>query len=85
MPREVLEMVVTTDDDQTFDNVKALLGFIDQVREGVRTEVLKGSTPKRSGNTTNTKPLSKMSITELAQLRKDDPEAFSAAIKRSQF
>ena len=85
VPREVLEMVVTTDDDQTFDNVKALLGFIDQVREDVRTEVLKGSTPKRSGNTANTKPLSKMSITELAQLRKDDPEAFSVAIKRSQF
>ena len=85
VPNEVLEMIVTTDDDATFANAKALLGFVDQIREDVRTEVLKGSTPKRSGNTTNTKPLSKMSITELAQLRKDDPEAFSAAIKRSQF
>lgn len=52
---DVLGMVVTDDNKQTFANVQALIKFINTVEDNVKKEYLKGSTPRTNGNPTMTK------------------------------
>lgn len=44
--REILEMVVTNDAEQTVANAKSLIDFIESARSEARKESLKGTTPK---------------------------------------
>lgn len=52
---DVLNMVVTTNDKQTYANAKALIDYTNQVQETVRKSYLKGSTPKVTGQHVVTK------------------------------
>ena len=52
---DVLNMVVTTKDKQTYANAKALIDYTNQVQETVRKSYLKGSTPKVTGQHVVTK------------------------------
>ena len=52
---DVLNMVVTTNDKQTYANAKALIDYTNQVQETVRKSYLKGSTPKATGQHVVTK------------------------------
>lgn len=44
--REILEMVVTNDAEQTVANAKSLIDFIESAKSEARKESLKGTTPK---------------------------------------
>lgn len=52
---DVLNMVVVDDDKQTYANVQALIKYTNQIQNGVKKEVLKGSTPRNNGKPTMTK------------------------------
>ena len=52
---DVLNMVVVDDDKQTYANVQALIKYTNQIKSGVKKELLKGSTPRNNGKPTMTK------------------------------
>lgn len=52
---DVLNMIVTTDDEKTYANAQALIDYTNRVQEDVRKSFLKGSTPKVTGQHTVTK------------------------------
>lgn len=49
VPADVLNLVVSDDNEKTLLNTKALLSFMEDVQTDVRTKVLKGKTPKKTG------------------------------------
>ncbi|MEQ7302951.1 capsid assembly scaffolding protein Gp46 family protein [Enterococcus avium] len=76
---DVLDMVVSVDDTETFSNAKALIQFANSVQEATRKEFLKGTTPKVSGQTTKTYTQSEfdaMTYSERAKLATDSPDQF---------
>lgn len=52
---EIVEMVVTGDDDQTYANTKAILGLIADVQDKTKQGMLKGKTPRVNGQQSVTK------------------------------
>ena len=44
---DVLNMIVSSDNEKTYSNVKALVSFGEQVANQIRSELLTGKTPKR--------------------------------------
>lgn len=46
---DVLNMVVSTDDDTTYSNAKSLIDFANSIQESTRSEFMAGKTPKASG------------------------------------
>lgn len=52
---DVLNMVVVDNDKQTYANVQALIKYTNQIQNGVKRELLKGSTPKINGKPSMTK------------------------------
>lgn len=52
---DVLNMVVVDDDQQTYANVQALIKYTNQIRSGIKKELLKGSTPRSNGKPAMTK------------------------------
>lgn len=74
-----LALVVTDDAETTKSNVEMLTDFAKKVREKAVNEVMAGSTPKDVGISKPTKSVSnidELSMREIAQLKKDDPEQF---------
>lgn len=49
VPASVLDLIVSDDNEKTLANTKALLSFMEDVQTDVRTKVLKGKTPKKTG------------------------------------
>ncbi|MCR1890804.1 DUF4355 domain-containing protein [Ligilactobacillus murinus] len=76
---EELALVVTDDAETTKSNVEMLTEFAKKVREKAVNEVMAGSTPKDVGVLKPAKSVSnidELSMREIAQLKKDDPEQF---------
>lgn len=76
---EELALVVTDDAETTKSNVEMLTEFAKKVREKAVNEVMAGSTPKDVGISKSAKSVSnidELSMREIAQLKKDDPEQF---------
>lgn len=76
---EELALVVTDDAETTKSNVEMLTDFAKKVREKAVNEVMAGSTPKDVGISKPAKSVSnidELSMREIAQLKKDDPEQF---------
>lgn len=73
---DVVNLVVTSDAKQTYQNTQAILGLISDIQEKTKQGLLKGTTPRVSGKKP-TKSLDGMSLMERAQLLKDDPSAYS--------
>jgi hypothetical protein len=71
---DVLNMIVTTDDEKTYANAQALIDYTNRVQEDVRKSFLKGSTPKVTGQHTVTKA-------DIASIK--DPDERRKAIKEN--
>lgn len=70
---DVLNMIVTNDDKQTYANAQALINYTNKVQEDVRKSFLKGSTPKANGQHVVTKA-------EIMAIK--DPDQRREAIKK---
>lgn len=76
---EELALVVTDDAETTKSNVEMMTEFAKKVREEAVNKVMAGSTPKDVGVLKPAKSVSnidELSMREIAQLKKDDPEQF---------
>lgn len=79
---DVLNMVVGngTDNDAIYENVKALTDLINGIKDDVRKEFMKGSTPRISGKKSakvSTKDFDQMTLAEKVQLLANDPDKFN--------
>lgn len=77
---EMLDMVVSTDDNTTYDQAKALIDFANAIKESARQEFLKGTTPAASGKAVATVTQSQfnaMTMAQKVQLHASDPEQFN--------
>lgn len=78
---EQLALVVTDDAETTKAKVDDLLAFARNVREQTLDEMMTGKTPKDKGSAksiTVNKSFEEMSMQEIAQLKKDNPEQFKS-------
>lgn len=78
---EQLALVVTDDAETTKAKVDDLLAFARNVREQTLDEMMTGKTPKDKGSAksiTANKSFEEMSMQEIAQLKKDNPEQFKS-------
>ncbi|WP_413476797.1 DUF4355 domain-containing protein [Latilactobacillus fuchuensis] len=76
---EDLALVVTTDADSTKANVSQLTDLIGRIQDQVKTEMLKGTTPKASGKSVTVKTADdfrKMSTSERVAFAQENPEEF---------
>lgn len=75
---EELALVVTDDAETTKTNVEMLTEFAKKVREEAVNKVMAGSTPKDVGvlPAKSVSNIDELSMREIAQLKKDDPEQF---------
>lgn len=76
---EDLALVVTTDADSTKTNVSQLTDLIGRIQDQVKTEMLKGTTPKASGKSVTVKTADdfrKMSTSERVAFAQENPEEF---------
>lgn len=76
---EDLALVVTTDADSTKTNVGQLTDLISRIQDQVKTEMLKGTTPKASGQSTTVATaddFSKMSTSERVTFARENPDKF---------
>lgn len=76
---EDLALVVTTDADSTKANVGQLTDLISRIQDQVKTEMLKGTTPKASGQSTTVATaddFSKMSTSERVTFARENPDKF---------
>lgn len=74
-----LALVVTTDADSTKANVGQLADLISRIQDQVKTEMLKGTTPKASGQSTTVATaddFSKMSTSERVTFARENPDKF---------
>ena len=62
---DVLNMIVTNDDKQTYANAQALINYTNKVQEEVRKSFLRGATPKHNGQHVVTK-------SEIMAIKDDD-------------
>lgn len=80
---KILDMVTTDNPDDTYSNAQAIIDLINQTREESKKDFLKGTTPKTSGAKAPVtgESLNKMSLLEIARLKKTDPEAYREKAK----
>lgn len=83
VPANVLELIVTDNSEQTVDNVKAVLSFAESIKETVRTDLLKGTAPRRTGTpnkVVDSATFAAMTYAEKQKLFNDDPSLFEKLI-----
>lgn len=83
---QILNMVTTDDSDTTYENAKAIIDLINSTRESAKKDFLKGTPPKVNDGKTpkvTKKSLSQMSVIEIAQLKKNDPEKYAEMARKS--
>lgn len=64
VPNEVLAMVVSTDQQQTVDNISAITDFVNAIRDTAKKEALRGTTPRSNG-----KPANGMSKADIRKIK----------------
>lgn len=77
---DLLNILVTSEADTTKERVELLTGFAKGIEESVKTQFLKGNTPKNTASTTKeftNKDFDKMSLKERTKLAHDDPDQFN--------
>lgn len=83
VPANVLELIVTDNAEQTIENTKSLLSFAESLKEAVRVDLLKGSTPRRTGTpnkVVDSEAFNAMTYSEKQKLFNDDPSLFEKLI-----
>ena len=63
VPNEILGMVVTTDNQQTVNNIGAIKAFVNSIRDAAKKEALRGATPRTNGKSAAT--MNKADITKI--------------------
>lgn len=76
LDKAMLAMVVSDDEDTTDNNIRALITYTSQIRDDVKREFLKGSTPR-----TNGKPNHAMTKADIIKIK--DPIKRQQAIKEN--
>lgn len=76
LDKAMLAMVVSDDEDTTDNNIRALITYTSQIRDDVKREFLKGSTPR-----TNGKPNHAMTKSDIVKIK--DPIKRQQAIKEN--
>ena len=81
---EDIDLIVTDKAESTQQNVQAVLSMIERVKSSTRDEMLKGETPKITGDPVK-KPqsLKGMSIIERAELKQNDPQAYAELARKA--
>ena len=74
VPNEILGMVVSTNQQQTVNNIGAIKSFVNTIRDDAKKEALRGTTPRSNG-----KPAHGMSKADIAKIK--DPIRRVKAIK----
>lgn len=80
VPADVLNFIVSDDDKATLANVKAFIGYTQQVRDSARQEFLKGTTPRVTGQqikTVSQTDFDAMTYAQRADLAQKDPQQFN--------
>lgn len=83
--QEDIDLIVTDNADSTKANGETFLKVVERIRQSVRDELLKGSTPQINGTqieVPDTSDVNKMSYKELAELKQKNPRAYSQIVKR---
>ena len=81
---EDIDLIVTDKAESTQQNVQAVLSMIERVKSSTRDEMLKGETPKITGDPVK-KPqsLKSMSIIERVELKQNDPQAYAELARKA--
>ena len=81
---EDIDLIVTDKVESTQQNVQAVLSMIERVKSSTRDEMLKGETPKITGDPVK-KPqsLKGMSIIERVELKQNDPQAYAELARKA--
>lgn len=81
---EDIDLIVTDKAESTQQNVQAVLSMIERVKSSTRDEMLKGETPKITGDPVK-KPqsLKGMSIIERVELKQNDPQAYAELARKA--
>lgn len=81
---EDIDLIVTDKAESTQQNVQAVLSMVERVKSSTRDEMLKGETPKITGDPVK-KPqsLKDMSIIERAELKQNDPQAYAELARKA--
>lgn len=77
---DLLNAIVSVDNEQTFANASAVIKFANSVQDATRKELLKGTTPRTHGATVKTvdkAAFDQMSAAERVALHNEDPEQFN--------
>ncbi|WP_288638838.1 DUF4355 domain-containing protein [uncultured Lentilactobacillus sp.] len=74
VPNDVLNMVVSTNQQQTVNNIGAIKGFVNMIRDTAKKEALRGSTPRTNGKSAAT-----MNKTDISKIK--DPVKRVQAIR----
>lgn len=83
--KDILNMIVSDNDDQTYANAKAIIEFSNHIGDTVKQEMLKGKTPTNQGHTVATKPFNKMTLMERVALKQKDPKGYADLAKKNGF
>ena len=51
VPDEIIDLVVVSDTEKTVKNINSIEAFVNAIRDDVKQEMLKGTTPRNSGKT----------------------------------
>lgn len=54
VPDEIIDLVVVSDTEKTVKNINSIEAFVNAIRDDVKQEMLKGTTPRNSGKTATT-------------------------------
>lgn len=81
-----ISLIVTGDADTTKANGEAFLKTVERIKQSVREELLKGSTPKVSGTQVKAPTLDEfknMSYTERVELKNKNPQVYDKLVEQS--
>lgn len=79
-----LDMIVAGDAETTKNNTQSFLAMVERIRNSVRDDLLKGSTPKGGGMPVKKqKSLNDMSLMERVKLRKEDPKQYQDLVNKA--
>lgn len=79
-----LDMIVAGDAETTKNNTQSFLAMVERIRNSVRDDLLKGSTPKGGGMPVKKqKSLNDMSLMERVKLCKEDPKQYQDLVNKA--
>lgn len=84
VPLDVMNIIVTDNAETSYKNAQAIINFASQIAKDKRVELLKGTTPNRTGQQVKSvtkEDFQRMTYGEKVQLYHEDPETYNKLIK----